>query len=208
MLNKKKVIIASILLVIVIGLVYVMSTAFFQDEERTPRDARILKEIEGYDYTLDDTKTALFINLFDELEGVLTAEEIDEEQYATLVAKLFIVDFFDLESKLTGNDVGGVQFVHEKAREDFILKARDTIYKYVESDLYDDRDQKLPSVLEVTLNDIEASEFVYESIQDSNAYHANLQWQYKEDLSYQNSATLVLVREGNKLSIVELFENE
>ena len=42
-------------------------------------------------------------------------------------------DFYNLENKITKNDVGGLQFIHEDMQENFLLKAKDTMYKNIDN---------------------------------------------------------------------------
>jgi hypothetical protein len=103
-------------------------------------------------------------------------------------------------------DIGGVQFLYPSIKDNFILKASDTMYKYIESNINGDRDQELPIVKETTVDNITNESYTYGDITDENAYKIDISWVYEEDLGYQNQATLIVVREEEQLYIIEELE--
>ena len=83
---------------------------------------------------------------FKELIKVLNEEEINEEAYVSKLSEMFIVDFYSLADKSAKTDVGGVDIVHPDILGNFLENAENTYYKYVESNIYNNRNQKLPEV--------------------------------------------------------------
>jgi len=132
----------------------------------------------------------------------LNKEEIDYEKYAELISKLYIADFYNLENKITKNDVGGLQFIHSLAQENFLLKAKDTLYKNIQSNIYGDRNQELPVVKDISLDSIKEGSFKIND-EELDSYIVTLKWTYEKDLDYDNSKEIILVKEDKKLSIVE-----
>ena len=132
-----------IVLLIIIGLFLLKKIA---PENKRKTENKIEKEdnIENYDYNLYKNSSKLYKKYYNELKTVLNANEIDEEKYAKLVAELFVIDFYSLDTHLTNQDVGGLDFIYSSMKENFSLKATDTIYKYIESNVYGDRKQNLP----------------------------------------------------------------
>ena len=116
-----------------------------------------------------------------------------------------IYDFYSLEDKSTKTDVGGVEFVHPKALANFLVNAEDTYYKYVESNIYGDRVQKLPVVDEMIINATEQTTFIYNN-EEYEAYKVNISWTYtsEEFSDYQDSAVLYFIKDDIKLYLVEL----
>lgn len=167
-------------------------------------DQGIIKEIPLYGYVLEDTKSKLFADTFDELYKVLTKDKINNPLYVELVSKLFVIDFYDLDNKLSRNDIGGIQFIHDDIKSNFTMKAKDTLYKYIENNLYNDRKQLLPKVKQVTV--LSVAEDIYQYNGDNEAYKVILTWDYEKDLDYQSAATIYLIKEDIKFSIVELKE--
>jgi len=201
-MNKKTInmLILIILLIIVSFIIYF----FYRDNKTDDNDNKVevLEEIKAYDYQLTVDKTDLFKELFAELANLLKDDDYDEKNYAELVAKLFVTDFYDLESKITKDDVGGLQFISPMIKDNFLLKAKDTIYHHIESNIYGDRKQELPSVTKVEIIDIKSVIFQYEDIIDEKAYELIIGCKYKKDMDYSNEIKLTIIHEGSKLNIV------
>ena len=104
------------------------------------------------------------------------------------------------------NDIGGVDFVHPKALANFLENAESTYYKYIESNIYGHRNQSLPMVKEVTVGNVEQAEYKIEDTSYEEAYKVSATWSYTTDnfSDYQTSADITIVKEDNKLYIVEL----
>ena len=137
---------------------------------------------------------------------ILNSKKKNEEEYVKSISKLFIIDFYSLEDKLAKTDIGGKDFVHELELEDFLEKAQDTMYKYVENNLYGERKQKLPSVDKVTVEKVGTVPYTYKDKKDDNAYEVSVTWTYKKNTGegYQTKATMYFVHEDKKLYLVEL----
>lgn len=192
------------LILIVVGLLtwYLL---FYNNKSVTK--VKVLTSIPEYGYELKDNKNKEYKNLFYELEKILKEDPVKEEEYVKTISKMFIIDYYSLSDKLAKTDVGGSDFVHTKARVDFFEKSEDTMYKYVESNLYGGRSQKLPTVKEVTIKNIEQTPFIYGDDTDEEAYTVDVEWVYTDTSTsngYQTEAKLVFVHEDKKLSLVEL----
>ena len=174
------------------------------NNKKVIEEAKKIDTIEKYNYNLYDNSTKEYETIFKELKKELDKESIDEEKYVELVSKLFIIDFYTLNNKLTNLNIGGVEFVHSDIINNFKEKAKDTIYKYVESNIYGDRNQKLPIVKEVEIIKIEQKAFVYDDNTDNKAFYVSANWEYEKDLDYETSKKLIFVHEDNKLSLVEM----
>lgn len=196
-MNKKVLLI--ILIVLTISLIGVI---VFWPKSKSD-EVKIINEIEGYGYILEDDETTLHKRYFDELVDVLKNDKVKEEDYALLVVKLFISDFYNLDNKITKNDVGGLQYIYGPAKDNMAFRAKDTIYKYIESNLYKDRKQELPIVSDITTDDVNIVDFEYGD-KTEEAYEIKATWGYKKDLGYQTEATFTLIHEDNKLSIIEI----
>ncbi len=200
--RKVKVILVLAIILIIAGLAFLAYESFKPKETRT---ATVENEIEEYGYTLKSTRNNRYKKMFQELQNILNKDEVDEEAYLEQISKMFIMDFYTLDDKLANTDVGGIDFVHADAKTNFLEKAEDTVYKYVESDIYGNRDQKLPEVTEVTVENIENIEYtIGTDFTNDNAYQVEVSLKYKEDMDYPTKATLIFVHEDNKLSLVEM----
>ena len=163
-----------------------------------PKKPKVVKEIKDYDYKLVNESNKRYKELFNILLKELSKtnkEEIDEELYAKTVAEMFAIDFYDLSSKKSKNDIGGVQFIHTRAQNNFILEASDTMYKYIEHNLDGKRTQKLPHVDSVTVGEVTKTAFTYNKVKDANAYSVKLTINYTEDLGYPKNITVILYHE-------------
>ena len=88
-----------------------------------------------------------------------------------------------------------------------MLNAEDTIYKYVESDIYNQRTQKLPTVDVVSIDSVKSTEYTYGDNSDENAYEVSAHWTYKDSKiadGYQTEAKFIYVHDGKKLVLVEI----
>lgn len=203
-MNKKVkigIIVAITILLSIIGGYFIFGNR--QKTEPLP----VIKEIdniEKFGYVLYDNKSELYKTYFEQLKETLNQEEVNESKYAEILATLFVVDFYSLNNKVTNTDVGGLDFIHEQALETFRLKAQDTIYKYIESNVYGDRKQKLPEVKNVTVVNIEQTKFESDVVSDELAYTVNLTIEYVEDLKYPKEVKLTIVHVEEKLYIVEV----
>lgn len=201
---KKKIIIAVvILLVVVLGIVLLNLPKKTKEKEEV---VKVVNEVEKYGYELKETKSKRYKKMFEELKEILSEEKVDEEKYVSKLIEMFIYDFYTLDDKSAKTDVGGVDFVYKEAVSNFLVNAQDTYYKYVESDLYNNRNQQLPIVDQVTIDAVTQQPYAYKTMNDDNAYVVKTTWTYTKDefASYQNQAQLVFIHDGVKLSLVEL----
>ncbi len=206
--SKKKLIVFFLLLLIAGGLVF-FTLKLNKKDEPAEKKAKVVDEIKNFDYTVSETDTKLFKDEFKKLKKVLSQKEVDNKEYSNEIAKLFIIDFFTLDNKITKNDVGGVQFVYSGYKTTFIDKSRDEFYKYVKSNVNGDRSQELPIVETI---EVASSEPVSASAelsgdqfaQISEAYKVNLTWTYKKDLGYQNKATVIVVKDNDKFAVAKM----
>ena len=194
-----------ILIVLLITLGLMAHNIFGKDNVQT-EEAKVVDEIKEFDYYLTDHNTKYYKELFEDLKKTLTGDNIDEEKYASLVAQLFTADFYDLNSKLSKNDVGGTQFILPAFKDTMIKKATsyDGIYYYVKSDLYGNRSQDLPVVKKAEVSSVTNETYAYGSINDPKAYKVVVNITYERDLGYQKTVNITLVHYNNKLHIVEI----
>lgn len=205
-MKKRRIKINMILGIILCIVLAIMFYCFFDIykslKSNGAKEVEVIDKIDGYDYQVDENDSPYFQKLFKDLKKVLSEKQIDEEEYASVIAKLFVTDFYSLNYATSKNDVGGVQFVYKDYQDDFIHKAKDSVYKYVENNLYGKRNQDLPVVSEVTISSITSEAYSYDNdITDKNAYIVNVDISYEEDLDYPSSATLVIIHRDNVLEV-------
>ena len=192
-------------IILVALLVFLMiSIKGIYDSIKGSGEVKTLMTIDGYGYTLNENDSEYFKSLFEDLKKCLESEDIDEEEYASLVSKLFVTDFYSLKYAISKSDVGGVQFIYTDSQSSFTKKAKDTIYAYVKSNVYGKRSQELPNVKNVEVTNIEQDEYKGDNLKDSKAYIVDLKLTYDEDLSYPDEVKLILAHVNEKLEIVKI----
>lgn len=204
-LNKNKVFYL-IMGVLIIGTIAIIGVSAYKDFFKKTDKPEVVKKkldsLELYGYTLDDLDTETYKKYFEELKKVLNSEEVNEEEYAKALVKLFVTDFYTLDNKITSSDFGGTEFIYPDALANFELKAGDTLYNHVKTNLDGKRSQSLPIVNEVNIESIDETTFSYNGT-DYSAYLVRATWSYETDLGYQTSASFYLVKDENKLYIVQ-----
>ncbi len=207
--KKRKLILFIVIVLIALGLIFIALNVTKKDDDKGGK--KVVDEIKKFDYTVSKTDTKLFKDTFKELKTELTKKEVDRKKYAELVGKLFIIDFYTLSNKSNVNDVGAVQFVYSSFKADFVDYARKGIYKQVQSNLDNNRNQSLPEVSSVTIESIEEvvpSSIIehenFKNVTEANSYEININWTYKDNNDFQTSATMLVVPDGDKLSVAKL----
>ena len=145
------------------------------------RDTSVKKQIDSieyYGYTLEKRDNDIYKDYYKELNKTLGEKDINYSDYAKLMSKLFLIDLFTLDNKITSSDIGGLQFVYTYFKEDFINIAKTTLYSTVESNIYNDRKQELPTVTNVEITNIKTSTFTYKDEQ-YNSYEVSLNIEYQ-----------------------------
>lgn len=198
--KKKKSYLKFFLLLFAISLIGFFSYQIFFKKDVI----QVVSEIDDYSYFLENNETKIYKKYYKELEKELEDKKVNEENYAKLITKLFLIDFYTLSNKVTNQDIGGIQFLYDDIQDNFKLKATDTLYKYVKSDIYGNRSQELPTVKDVEIESIENIDYSYLDEEDKNAFEVKAKIIYKKDLGYDVEKTLVVIHDDIKLSIVEI----
>ena len=82
------------------------------------------------------------------------------------------------------------------------LNVQNTLYKYLEDNSNNFREQELPEVSSVTINSIINNEYIIEN-QTYEGYKVNLSWDYVKDLGYDKEGEIILIIIDNNIYIVE-----
>ena len=203
-LNKNKLfyfVMISLILVVIIVIGLKFTLEFLVKDDKNVVTKKELDSLELYGYTLDDYDSDLYKEYFNDLKSTLNNKEVNYEDYAKEIVKLFVSDFYTLDNKLTSSDIGGVEFIPSDMVENFKMHAGDTMYNHVKTNIYGDRVQKLPIVKSVEVTNIENITYTYKD-KEYSAYKVSARWEYKEDLGYKNNEIFTLIKDNNKLYIV------
>ena len=206
MKKKVKRILLGIVIVALLALLAFVVYKSFTPKQQEVKEAKVVSHIEEYGYKLKDNKPKEYKEMFKELEDILGAEEVDEEAYVKKISEMFVYDFYSLDDKDAKTDIGGVDFVYSGVLENFLQNAQNTYYKYVESNIYGNRNQKLPIVKDIEITGLEQIPFAYGDQTDEHAYSVTVTWDYTDAdfATYQKSGTLKFIHDGKKLCLVEL----
>ncbi len=203
-LNKNKLfyfVMISLILVVIIVIGVKFTLEFLVKDDKNVVTKKELDSLELYGYTLDDYDSDLYKEYFNDLKNTLNSKEVNYEDYAKEIVKLFVSDFYTLDNKLTSSDIGGVEFIPSDMVENFKMHAGDTMYNHVKTNIYGDRVQKLPIVKSVEVTNIENITYTYKD-KEYSAYKVSARWEYQEDLGYKNNEIFTLIKDNNKLYIV------
>ncbi|MBE6154293.1 MAG: hypothetical protein E7163_01785 [Firmicutes bacterium] len=192
-------IVVLLVLVIIIGII---SLFLKPKENQEVNSTNVLTSIEKYKYTLDDRDTKYMKDTFIELENILNSEEINYNDYAQVLSKLFVIDFYTLNNKINKYDIGGLEYILTDKVDMFKNKAMDTIYKDIIDNTYKDRIQELPEITEVKVIDFNVSKININDAQE-DCYEITLEYKYKKDLGYDSKGIVYIIKNGDKLEIAK-----
>lgn len=206
--NKQTLIVYGVLAIIAILLIvaFIFGIRKLFGGEKKAEEAKVEDTIQTkeFDYVLHDNKSDLYKEFFKKLKEELLKDEINDEEYAKLIAQLFVVDFYSLDDKKTNTDIGGLDFLLEESKDTFVEKAKNTIYKYIQSNIYGDRNQELPKIKSVEIKEISKAPMVYETAKDELGYKVVVSIEYTKDLGYPKEVTLNLIHQEKKIYIAEI----
>ena len=200
---KKVLIIIAIIIILLVGIF----VAFKFLGKKPDKPINVIDEISGYSYSLEDRDSQLFKDTFLKLKDVLSAQDIDYEEYAKVLAQLYIIDLYTMDNKVSKYDVGSFEFVYPDYVDSFKLKATETMYKSVENNVNGKRKQELPKVTNVYVTNIEESTFEIGE-DEYTSYVIALNWDYKKDLGYDKEAQITAIKSDKYIYIVEQGEIE
>lgn len=195
---KISLLVIAFFLIISIGLVFISKTK----SKEVVNVSNVLYEIKDYGYHVNDNASSYYKNTFKSLMKLLENDDYDDEEYLSLVAKLFIIDLYSLDSKINKYEVTSSQYYYSDKQEMFKLKVIENFYNLMEDNSYDDRDQILPKVKNVEIVSIEDGVYTLgENEVDSKVVKVNIS--YEKDLNYDESGIITLVKESNKWAVVK-----
>lgn len=189
-------IIGILIMVLISMLVYKLVWNNGVEEEKV----KVKDTIEGYGYNLDSRDTELFKTEFNNLKNILEQEEIDYEEYAKSLSKLFIIDLYTINNKLSKSDVGGSEYVEPSVVENYKLNVENTIYKYITNKFIDN--DNLPEVKNIEVTDIIESDYKLSNV-EYESYIVDLSWDYTKNVDYDKEGYVTLIKKDSKLYVVE-----
>lgn len=147
-------------------------------------------------YILYKRDSSLYKENFEKLRTILETSPVDNKKYAETIVKLFVIDFYTLDNKNDNTDIGGLQYVHSNLKDNLVLNASSTMYKYIKTT------KELPKVKSITSADTRETTYKIND-KDYSAYAITINWEYDKDLGYEKQGTFIVVNDNGNLSIVE-----
>ncbi len=187
-----------IIVIIVLLLFYGMMNFLKTDV----KEIEVLHTLDGYGYSLEDRDNKIYSDEYYNLEKIIKSDEVNYEQYAESISKLFIIDLFTLNNKVSKYDVGGSEFLMLEYKDNYNLSVTDTIYKYIGNMNEND----LPEVSSINLDSINPTTYILDET-EYDAYEVSLTWDYVKDLEYDKVGYIIIIKNENKLYVVE-YKNE
>lgn len=151
-----------------------------------------------FDYTLDKDNTNLMKENFKELKDILANDNINYEDYAKTLAKLFIIDLYTIDNKKSMYDVGSLEYVYDK--ENFKTRCQNTLYRGL-NDKSTRKNNEYPIVESINIDSFENGEFTYNDYK-YESYEITLSWDYKKDLGYDKKGKVTIIKIEDKLYVV------
>ncbi len=210
--KKKKGFLKVLFAIIIIALLcvggfFVWKTYFKKDGKKAVQEVKILDSIDEYGYSISDRDTKYYQSEYEVLKKILLDKPVDEEKYATQLAKMFVIDLYTMSTKVNKYDIGGDEFFYSEdddKKEMFEQKLIDSMYSSMLDDTYGDRKQELPEVKEVKVVSTDKTTYLLgkESV---DAYLVKMNISYVKELKYDTQASVVVVKEGDiKWSVVDI----
>lgn len=191
-----------LLILVIIVIVGLILFKLFFSKDKVKNNVKVIDSIVDFSYTLDERDTKLMKDTYEELKNILKEREIDYDEYAKVLAKLFVIDLFTMDNKINKYDVACLEYVYPDNLENFKTNVEDTIYKLMEDNTYGKRTEKLSIVNSVEITNEEESTFKINE-EEVPSYVVTLNWTYDKDLGYDKNATITMIRKDKKLYVVE-----
>lgn len=192
-----------ILIILVMVLIYSVGGIYyikFVYKDNNDPVVKKLAEIGGYPYTLKSNTSTLYKDEFNILKDNLE-NNYNEDDYIKSISKLYIIDLYSLNNKLNKYDIN-VDFIYPDIVSNYRLNIENTLYKYLEDNSDGNRNQELPVVSNVVIDEILDEKY---SLNKENVpcKKVKVTIEYENDLGYDKSGTITLVKQDKYYYIVE-----
>ena len=123
---------------------------------------------------------------------------------------MYIVDLYSINNKLNKYDIS-IELIWPTIAENYRTQVMDTLYLYVEDNSRKQRDQNLPEVKSIEVDSIKETKYTYNNGTDKDksddvtydAYEIALNWTYRIKYGYDTQATVIVIKDNDKLYVVE-----
>ena len=196
-MKKFILIILFMILIYSVGGIYYIEYVYKDNNEPVVKN---LAEIEGYPYSLKSNACKLYKDEFNILKDNLE-NKYNEEEYIKSISKLYIIDLYSLKNKLNKYYIN-VDFIYPDIVSNYRLNIENTLYKYLENNSDGNRNQELPVVSNVIIDEMLDEKY---SLNKENVpcKKVNVTIEYENDLGYDKNGTITLVKQDKYYYIVE-----
>ena len=192
-----------VILVLILSILatYIFSHFVFNIKKNTSF-SKVVDKISKYDYTLDERDSKLMREKFKELKKVLKSEDVNYDEYAKLLAQMYIIDLYDINNKVNKYDVPCLEYIYKSEQDKFKKLIKTQFYSQLVDNSDGNRKQELPTVKSIEVLSQEASK-VEASGKEYDGYIITLSWEYDKDLGFDKKSEVRLVKDNNKLYVVK-----
>lgn len=201
-MNKKTIILLSVLTIIALtSVVLAISLASKKNNVEVPNDNE--EEITISNYKLVKNPTNFQKEVFNELKTILEKEDYSNQELAEVLAKNFLVEFYNL-SNVTSRDVRGLQFVATELQDRFKEFGWNiyNFYPYYENikdlEITDVEITKTKAITYDYIDDLK----VVPNRNDLSGYEVTFDWNYKDNV--KNTTIITIVKWNENYSIIKV----
>src|SRR5574344_2156115 len=108
---KKKIILVVLILIFLYSVGGVFYNVYYKENNNKINITKV-DSIKNYTYTLKSNSTELQKSEFKVLKNNLESKDIDYQEYAKSISKLFIIDLYTITNKINKYDVGGISYIY------------------------------------------------------------------------------------------------
>lgn len=171
--------------------------------KKTKSFSVVVDRIKDYNYTLDERDSKLMKEKFKELKKVLkNKNEIDYKSYSELLAELYILDLYDINSKVNKYDIPCLEYIMKDEVEKFKKMIKEDFYSKLEDNSDKDRKQELPSIKSINIISSNESTFKVGN-EEKKSYVIRLEWEYNKDLGFDKKSEVITIVDNNKVYVVK-----
>ena len=185
----------------IVGTFIIIYTRLQKKSDIPVNVATVKDSIDKYGYTLNDDVTAYYQQEFDDLKAMANDSSKSDEDIASQVAKLFVIDLFSMNYKVNKYEVTSTQYFYSDKQDMHKQKVIDKLYNLMEDNGFNDRKQKLPEVTNVTVNSTTKGTYNMTDTRKVDSYVVDLGITYKEDLGYDTESVVTMVKDSNGVNM-------
>ncbi|MBR5663042.1 MAG: hypothetical protein IKX00_05325 [Bacilli bacterium] len=180
---------------------YVLSHFVFKFKKSTGF-SKVVDKISKYDYTLDERDSKLMREKFKDLKKVLKADQVNYDEYAKLLAQMYIIDLYDINNKVNKYDVPCLEYIYKSEQDKFKKMIKTQFYSQLVDNSDGNRKQELPSVKSIEVISSDESK-VDVSGKSYDGYIIVLSWEYDKDLGFDKKSEVRIAKDNNKLYVIK-----